>query len=262
MKPAANALALRDDTLACIDWLQPWLAPYRDIGVCVQADLARGLSVAQALDAQRSVAWPRFIAGDPPGGVAYEKFIARTGTVPTRDNLHDLFNGLVWLRFPALKRRLNALHAREIEQHGIGARRGAVRDALTLFDENGVLLRAPPLLAARLAERDWRALFVEQRPLWRDARLVIVGHALLEKLLQPRKPITAHVWLAPPGWQGAAGDAVPEADPAAPPFAPLPVLGVPGWCTANEAPAFYADAAVFRPAGNPRSTGNARRCRS
>ena len=30
------------------------------------------------------------------------------------------------------------------------------------------------------------------------------------------------------------------------PFAHLPVLGVPGWWAANEDPAFYADASVFR----------------
>ena len=37
-----------------------------------------------------------------PRGEAYEAFIARTGCVPTRDNLHDLFNALVWLTFPLL----------------------------------------------------------------------------------------------------------------------------------------------------------------
>jgi hypothetical protein len=31
------------------------------------------------------------------------------------------------------------------------------------------------------------------------------------------------------------------------PFAPLPVLGVPGWWPENEDFAFYADARVFRP---------------
>jgi hypothetical protein len=31
------------------------------------------------------------------------------------------------------------------------------------------------------------------------------------------------------------------------PFSPLPLLGVPGWWPANEDPAFYADASVFRP---------------
>ena len=31
------------------------------------------------------------------------------------------------------------------------------------------------------------------------------------------------------------------------PFVPLPMLGVPGWWSANEDAAFYADAEVFRP---------------
>jgi hypothetical protein len=35
-------------------------------------------------------------------------------------------------------------------------------------------------------------------------------------------------------------------------LAPLPVLGVPGWWPANEAPGFYDDAAVFRPTRSPR----------
>jgi Protein of unknown function (DUF3025) len=227
----------------------------------VQVGVQCGQSVAQALDAQRTPGCPRFVASDAQDR-PYESFIARTDDVPTRDNLHDFFNGLVWLRFPALKRRLNALHAREIERHGIGPARGAVRDALTLFDENGALLRASPALLASLAGRDWSALFVAQRSLWRDVRLVLVGHALLEKLTRPRKVITAHVWQAPQAWDAEADDAMNEVDPTARPFAPLPVLGVPGWWSANEVPSFYADAAVFRPAGNPRSTGSARRCRS
>ena len=33
---------------------------------------------------------------------------------------------------------------------------------------------------------------------------------------------------------------------AAKPHLPLPVLGVPGWWDANEAPGFYDDNAVFR----------------
>ena len=31
------------------------------------------------------------------------------------------------------------------------------------------------------------------------------------------------------------------------PFAHLPVLGVPGWWSANQQPGFYEDAFVFRP---------------
>jgi hypothetical protein len=36
---------------------------------------------------------------DLPEGVAYEAHISATGNVPTRENLHDFFNALVWLTF-------------------------------------------------------------------------------------------------------------------------------------------------------------------
>lgn len=212
-----------------VDWRAPWLAPYAKQAVPVVERLARGACVAEALGHDRFVSQRALSAGEP-----YEAFVFRTGRVPTRDNLHDLFNGLVWLAFPEPKAAINRRHADEIARHGIGARRGPVRDALTLLDENGALLDAPEPLFAALGARDWRALFVTHRALWRDARLVVVGHALLEKLVAPRKPITAHVWRA-------------GAEPGTPPFAPLPVLGVPGWWPDNENAVFYDDAEVFRP---------------
>ena len=43
-------------------------------------------------------------------------------------------------------------------------------------------------------------------------------------------------------------------------FAPLPVLGVPGWWPANESPAFYDDATVFRQAARPPIKRVGRRC--
>ena len=94
---------------------------------------------------------------------------------------------------------------------------------------------------------------MELRPLWREARLVLFGHALLEKLVSPRKPMVAHVYPAPEAMTSIADlDAwlardVQPATWAAKPFAPLPVLGVPGWWPANEAPGFYDDPDVFRP---------------
>lgn len=177
-----------------------------------------------------------------PAGVAYEAFIHAQAAVPTRDNLHDLFNGLVWLARPALKRRLNALQAAEIARQGVQAHRGALRDALTLMDENGALLQARAPLWAALRARDWHGLFVRHRGLWAQARLTLVGHALIEQLATaPRKPLTAHVLCA------ADPMALDEAAWAAKPFTPLPVLGVPGWWPANEDPRFYDDAAVFRP---------------
>lgn len=223
-----------------LDWRAPWLAPYVGVAGPVIERLEAGDSVAAALG------HPRFVAqGELPEGEAYEAFIGRTGRVPTRDNLHDLLNGLVWLRFPALKRRLNQLHAAQIAADGVQARRGPLRDALTLFDENGAWWQAPPTLAEALSRRDWRALFVTHRALWSASRPVLVGHALLEKLATPRAAITAHVHLA-----AAAPDEADSIQPgpwACKPFHPLPVLGVPGWWPANDDVAFYDDAGVFRP---------------
>ena len=189
---------------------------------------------------------------DLPEGTAYEQHIFDTRCVPTRDNLHDFFNGLVWLHFPAAKRRLNALQAAEIARAGVGAVRGPLRDALTVFDENGALLQAPDALWQALRSRDWQRLFIDLRPLWGQARLVLVGHALMEKLVAPRKPMVAHVYQAPAAIESIANvDAwlAQEIQPqpwAAKPFSPLPVLGVPGWWPANEVPGFYADTQVFR----------------
>jgi hypothetical protein len=199
----------------------------------------------------------RFVPqSDLLSGTAYEQFIFDTHQVPTRDNLHDFFNGLCWLRFPLTKQRLNRLQAAQLAGVGVGAVRGPVRDALTLFDENAALLQAPKPLWEALTERDWHRLFVTLRPLWAEARLVLFGHALLEKLVAPYKSITAHVFVEPvPAALGddlAAWDAWLAGQLSAPvlavkPFTPLPVLGVPGWCSANDDPAYYADADVFRP---------------
>jgi Protein of unknown function (DUF3025) len=207
------------------DGSRPWLAPLTD--------------------ASTQPSPVRFVAADAlPAGEAYEAFIARTGNVPTRDNnLHDYFNRLVWHRHPAIKLRLNLLQAAEIAARGVGATRGAVRDALTLFDENGALWPdAPAPLAQALAARDWHALFITHRVLWQQHRFEVFGHALLEQLaVAPRKGLTAHVLLADPLALTAAQWAIN-------PFLPLPVLGIPGWWPANENPAFYADQQVFRPA--------------
>jgi hypothetical protein len=231
--------------LDAIDWRRPWLAPYRALGERLAQRVGQGIAVCEALnecaaqlDASRPL--PHFVPQSLlPEGEAYEAFIARTWQVPTRDNLHDFFNGLIWLHEGALKRRLNELQAAEIAVQGVGQHRGPRRDALTLFDENALIVQAPAELLLALQRRDWAKLFVELRPLWDRAELQMFGHALMEKLVLPRKSITAHVWLRDELMDGAAGK----------PFAPLPVLGIPGWWIANEDVGFYADATVFRPPG-------------
>lgn len=226
----------------------PWLSPY--LPTAARIVRAGGGSVANALNASRDnpVESVRFVDQTAlPAGEAYESFIDRTSCVPTRDNLHDLFNGLVWLNYPQTKRRLNLLQSRQIDLHGTSGPRGPLRDALTLFDENAAILQAPADLLDALRKRDWQTLFVTRRAQWQSARLAVFGHALMEKLMQPRKAITAHVWEVADLTDGALASSLTVERLLAKPFLPLPVLGVPGWWHENEAPGFYDDTQVFRP---------------
>jgi hypothetical protein len=239
--------------LEAIGWGRPWLDRWRAPGQRVTQSVAVGTSLPEALNRERSAA-VRFVPqGDLPPGEAYERYIYNSGNCPTREGLHDFFNGLCWMRFPQTKQRLNQLQAAEIAVAGVAPLRGSVRDALTVFDENAAFLLAPQPLWDALIARDWRRLFVELRPLWKDAQLVLFGHALLEKLVHPRKPITAHVYLAQPAITSIAELDVWVASDlsadklASKPFSPLPVLGVPGWWPENEDFSFYDDATVFRP---------------
>ena len=243
--------------IAAIDWTAPWLQAWRARGQPLAEAVATGLSCAQALNlfAEQVPTCPvRFVPqSELPPGRAYEAFIFQTQQVPTRDGLHDFFNGLCWLHFPHTKQRLNQLQAAHIAHSGIAPVRGPARDALTVFDENAALLHAPDAVWDALVRKDWQALFGPLRPLWNEARLQLFGHALLEKLVFPRIAMTAHVYRVEcdvgaqgdwDGWLGAHLNADALADK---PFSHLPVLGVPGWWPTNEVPGFYDDVSVFRP---------------
>ena len=252
--------------LEAIDWSAPWLAHVREKGELAAQQACLDTPLHDTLN--HCLSSPvRFVSQSSlPSGVAYEQFIFDTRQCPTRDGLHDFFNALYWDQFPHTKARLNQLQAEQISQLGSVTRRGAVRDALTVFDENGALLMAPPELWEALIAMDWQRLFVTLRPLWQQAQLIPFGHALLEKLVQPRKPITAHVYRAQFTTENIANNVIntpatsqiyPLLDAwiatdlsaekfATKPFAPLPILGIPGWWAANEDPDFYKDDAVFR----------------
>jgi Protein of unknown function (DUF3025) len=241
------------------------LAPWRGLGEPVARRVDAGMTCAQALNAPQGAGVPMapkvFVPqSELPAGMAYEQFIFESGHVPTRDGLHDFFNGLCWMHFPLTKLRLNALQAQQIAHTGIQPVRGPARDALTVFDENAAFLQAPDALWNALLAKDWPGVFVTHRALWADAQLILFGHALLEKLVAPRKPMTAHVYRVLTASRALADmDAWMAADLsaeklAAKPFAHLPVLGVPGWWPANAAPDFYADAHVFRPPRTPADT--------
>ena len=210
-----------------------------------------------------------------PEGEAYESFIAKTGKIPTRDNHHDLLNGLIWLNFPQAKAVLNELHAKDILRHGIHNARTALRNALTVFDENGgIVVGSDRLLLEQLQAFKWHAALVTHRANWLAQHRTIAffpfGHALLEKLLNPRKNITSHTLLilVDEGWFAQSIDsqknqldtaiaklfrelampdlAVNAVKLSSKSFQPLPVMAIPGYSADNVIPAFYQDEAVFR----------------
>lgn len=246
--------------LETIDWSAPWLAHLRSLGEDVATLGADQPPLCDSLNRLPAAPVTFVPQSFLPAGMAYENYIFNSKQCPTRAGLHDFFNALCWIRFPLTKTRLNQLQAEQIKLLGSVTTRGPVRDALTVFDENAAFLMAPPALWEALLAKDWKRLFVTLRPLWAQAQLVLFGHALLEKLVNPRKPITAHVYITKNAIEFTANqipkslaelDAWIAADLsadtlAAKPFAPLPVLGVPGWWADNDEPRFYDDDKVFR----------------
>ena len=238
--------------VADIDWSAPWLANWRALGEPLAASIAAGQPQPQALTAAGHAPVTFVPQADLPAGMAYEAFIRETAQVPTREGLHDFFNALCWMHFPLAKQQLNRLQGTAIARDGVQSQRGPVRDACTVFDENALLIQAPDSIWQALSEHRWHEALVVQRDLWQDVRLWVFGHAALEKLVQPYKSITAHLWRVPEGVTDMALDAWLAQDLQPPklaskPFRPLPLLGVPGWWSANADPAFYDDTEVFRP---------------
>lgn len=259
--------------LSTIDWSRPWLAPFRGAAepLLDAADWRQALNATaqrMGLSNHRDLPLHFVPQADLPQGIPYEAFISETGWVPTRDNLHDFFNALVWLTFPQIKRQLNALQAAEIakavHQDGVSghmAVRGKLRDAATIFDENAALLvTSDESWLDCLREHCWhQALFERRAVLGSAADVLLFGHALMEKLVSPYKAITAHAWnmrvdaqfFALPvqgrlAWLDSAIARKLERGLGTPDFTPLPVLGVPGWWSGQDEQ-FYADVTVFRP---------------
>ena len=203
---------------------------------------------------------------DDAGSEPYETRVRLRGEMHLRErDWHDFFGLLVWLTYPKTKAALNdAHHARlhaSVPTAEAGAPRGAVRDALTVFDESGaIVVSSDAGLLEDLRAFRWKRLFVERRDAVRAAmRVHVFGHAVLEKALRPYVGMTAHALLLPvpaehfaqpPACQIETVDALAAAAVGAMAsprsLSPLPLLGVPGWWGDNEDPAFYDNAAYFR----------------
>jgi hypothetical protein len=179
-------------------------------------------------------------------------------------NWHDLFNALVWMTYPTAKAVINARHYAELTSHA-RSRRSPTGDALTMFDEDGlIVLSSDHELLELLREFRWKELFWARRDEVRDrARFVVFGHALYEKARDPFIGMTGKALLfsvpeetirLPVCELNAAVDQLVAAhvhDPGnltyGQELAPVPVLGVAGWWPQNENAAFYEDTTYFRP---------------
>jgi hypothetical protein len=189
----------------------------------------------------------------------YELRIAETGEVETRErNWHDLFNALAWIAFPKAKAAINAQHAAILEERGEAEakRRSPERDALTLFDEGGVIVASSaPELLRLIVDFEWKELFWERRAeVARAMRFIAFGHALYEQAREPYLGMVAKTVFVPL-LEGFDADTLLAAhfsrrgNFATPKMmAPMPVLGVPGWHAPQDA-SFYDDASHFRSKG-------------
>ncbi len=198
----------------------------------------------------------------------YEARIHLRGEMVFRErNWHDFLNVLAWLTFPRAKAALNARHYAALRaQNAAGlANRGPAQDALTLFDEGGVIVAScDDQLLKMIHEFRWKELFWHNRDRVRSRmRFMLFGHALYEKALRPFIGITGRGILLktepgllarPPGERLAALDSrvaacISESGNLTAPreLAVVPVLGVPGWCPGNEQESYYDNTDYFRP---------------
>jgi len=239
-------------------FLRPWLGDATGLPDLNRLARERGLTTGNGA---------RLAFVPPPADdLGYEERAWLSGDVATRpDNRHDFFNALIWLAFPRSKAALNRRHVvalDEARQQGSAAR-GPLRDALTQFDECGVVIAGnrADIWAALCAHR-WREVFVDRREeLLASTRFVVFGHASHDLLAAPFVGLcgkalfieVGEAWLdLPASGQLAELDArlaeVFDGQDLSPrDWQPLPLLGIPGATAENERADYYDDARQFRP---------------
>ncbi|SIQ60798.1 Protein of unknown function [Aromatoleum tolulyticum] len=217
----------------------------------------------------------RFIL-PPAGALAYEEHIYATGEVSTRpDDWHDFFNALAWCVWPRAKATCNILQRQERDARiaaGLPGR-GPRRDALTQFDECGIVVASSDAeIPALLAAHAWEEAFWTRRArLIANTRFLVFGHGSWDQLREPFFGLCGKAlyrvvdasWLAlPAAEQQRETDAwlaaqVLDAGLLCTPreLSPLPLLGIPGVTPENESAVYYRDTRQFRPKRVP--TGKA-----
>ena len=243
--------------------LSAFLAPWLQDGV---PDLESLNRFAAALGVVAGSGAPLRFVPPPDDGEGYEERAWRCGEVATRaDNRHDLFNALIWLAFPRSKAMMNRRHCEALAAARAAGdpARGALRDALTQFDECGVIVAGTaPALWQGLRDHRWRDVFVERRAeLLRTTRFFVFGHASHDALGAPFVGLCGKAlfididaaWLDLPLAQSLdqldarLAELFETASFTPRDWQPLPLLGIPGATPENEDGAYYDDERQFRP---------------
>jgi hypothetical protein len=208
----------------------------------------------------------RFIANDEVDWKHgyYEEIIFDKGHIPTRmQNWHDLFGALIWILFPKTKACLNQLHIEQIKLNGKTAR-CETRNAITLFDECGVVVLCQTPTADLLKNHQWLDGFFYNRNQWHKNILPFVfGHANYEMATRPFIGLTGkalylnvnmseipsdlkdqYKWLDQQLMSMVKQDNILENNKN---LYPLPLLGVPNWYDENKEKGFYENTSYFRP---------------
>lgn len=195
----------------------------------------------------------------------YEEVIYNRSLIPTRiEHWHDFFNACIWLVFPKTKQLLNRIHIEEIALHGL-KKRSKCRDAVTLFDECGVVMAiCESQIQGSLRSHQWHQNFWLDRHQWgKDRQGFIFGHANYEMGLSPFIGLTGKAFFidVPVDFfnQALATQyeimdtlllkqiGVDKQLTNNKCLSPLPLLGVPTWYADNQNENFYANTNYFRP---------------
>jgi hypothetical protein len=211
-------------------------------------------------------------ANQKPGKLAfeaqYEPRCYLSGEVQTRENnLHDLFNALVWVTLPKSKAAINARHYRALTETSpsLQTQRGNTRDMATLFDESGIIVAcSKKQLINLLCNFQWKELFwIHREEVISSMGFYIFGHGLYEKAIQPYIGMTGQGLVVPVEekfFNLPIAQRMKNLDESVATYlndgmncwntrelTPVPLLGIPGWAEQNNLADYYDNQDYFRP---------------
>lgn len=167
------------------------------LALCMQADWpeVERLNNVWHAPQNRQGSLFRFVAQESiDDGQHYEQRIYHHAVVATRsENWHDLFNAMIWMRYPQIKMALNARQVEDMVAFGTKQRTRS-QCAMTHFDEAGAIIRcSDPEMLAAWNEHDWEAFFSAWPRVMAESGIQVwlFGHSIYEHALNPEIALVA-----------------------------------------------------------------------